>query len=251
MAKHESTTVEAFEAAPPYDDGSVDIPEKYGGTAADRHDMEVLGKKQVFRRNFRLITMLGFSSTAVISWECLPIALMFALVDGGPPVLFWGLIVGPIGFSLVYASLAEMASMCPTAGGQYVRMPEQSRIWEGLLTEDVAALGQRIRSAAYAKKSELCCGLDAGHWMADMARRCRLHCCGDYSRPDRSEQPELCVSTVAWHPSDDRSHLHSSPCQHFDGEATTTPPVRRIQPPHLRVFRSRHSPLGHCRSNKC
>jgi amino acid transporter len=43
----------------------------------------------------------------------------FVLTDGGSADLFWGFIVVAIGMSLVYASIAEMASMCPTAGGQY------------------------------------------------------------------------------------------------------------------------------------
>ncbi|KAK3617276.1 hypothetical protein LTR56_025400 [Elasticomyces elasticus] len=53
----------------------------------DYHDMMRLGKKQEFKRNFSLISALGFVS-----------------------VLCYGTVV---------ASLAEMASMAPTSGGQY------------------------------------------------------------------------------------------------------------------------------------
>lgn len=45
--------------------------------------------------------------------------LAFPLTDGGTPLLFWGFIVCAFGQTLVYASIAEMASMSPTAGGQY------------------------------------------------------------------------------------------------------------------------------------
>lgn len=45
------------------------IPPKYRGTVADRKDMSTLGKKQVLRRNFEFITMLGFASTVIVSWE--------------------------------------------------------------------------------------------------------------------------------------------------------------------------------------
>lgn len=38
------------------------VPEKYRGTAADKHDMQVLGREQVLRRNFRSITIMGFAS---------------------------------------------------------------------------------------------------------------------------------------------------------------------------------------------
>ena len=37
----------------------------------------------------------------------------------GTAIIFWGLIAGIIGMTFIYASLAECASMFPTAGGQY------------------------------------------------------------------------------------------------------------------------------------
>lgn len=40
----------------------------------------------------------------------------FVLTDGGTADLFWGFIVIALGMMLVYASIAEMSSMCPTAG---------------------------------------------------------------------------------------------------------------------------------------
>lgn len=45
--------------------------------------------------------------------------LIYGLVDGGTGGLIWGFVVVSAGFLLVYASLAEMASMAPTSGGQY------------------------------------------------------------------------------------------------------------------------------------
>jgi hypothetical protein len=38
---------------------SQSIPVKYRGTAFDHHDMSMLGKKQVLRRQFKFSTMLG------------------------------------------------------------------------------------------------------------------------------------------------------------------------------------------------
>jgi hypothetical protein len=73
--------------------------------------------------------MLGFASTCVASWEgiltyattypwpsCFPYAdngryLGFVLTDGGTALLFWGFLACATGQTLVYASLAEMASM--------------------------------------------------------------------------------------------------------------------------------------------
>jgi choline transport protein len=102
-----------------FDNAISNVPERYHGTSADAHDMAMLGKKQVLRRNFNFITMLGFASTCIASWEGVLTYLGFVLTDGGTPLLFWGFIACAIGQTLVYASLAEMASMSPTAGGQY------------------------------------------------------------------------------------------------------------------------------------
>ena len=87
------------------------IPEKYRGTSADKHDMAVLGKKQVLRRNFGLITMMGFASMVMVAWEAILVVITFTLTDGGPAAVFWALIIAPIGLSFVYLSLGEMASM--------------------------------------------------------------------------------------------------------------------------------------------
>ncbi|RMZ77239.1 hypothetical protein DV738_g4527, partial [Chaetothyriales sp. CBS 135597] len=100
-----------------YDDDHV--ASKYKGTDADKREMSMLGKKQVLRRNFNFLTMLGFASTCIASWEGILTYLTFILIDGGTPLLFWGMIACGIGQTFVYASIAEMASMSPTAGGQY------------------------------------------------------------------------------------------------------------------------------------
>lgn len=55
--------------------------------------------------------MLGFASTVVAGWEFMAVFLMYVLIDGGPPALFWGSIIAAFGFSFIYASMAEMGSM--------------------------------------------------------------------------------------------------------------------------------------------
>lgn len=100
-------------------DASYVVKEQYRGTQADRVDMFALGKRQVLRRNFHLIPILGFACTACTSWEISGPFLTFALITGGPATVFWGLTIGAIGYAFVYASLAEVASMSPSSGGQY------------------------------------------------------------------------------------------------------------------------------------
>lgn len=81
--------------------------------------MLVMGRQQVLRRNYKTYSMLGFAGMVVVAWEALLVIAPYPLLDGGSPCIFWGLIVAPIGLTLVYLSLAELASMSPTAGGQY------------------------------------------------------------------------------------------------------------------------------------
>ncbi|KAK5170961.1 uncharacterized protein LTR77_004105 [Saxophila tyrrhenica] len=95
------------------------IAPRFAGTANDRHDMSILGKKQVLRRQFKFSTMLGFASTVMVAWEFVLLVSPFTLQDGGTAGVFWGLIICPFVMMPMYASLAEVASMAPTAGGQY------------------------------------------------------------------------------------------------------------------------------------
>lgn len=105
------------------------VPERYRGTTSDKNEMRILGKAQVLRRNFKFPTMLAFASTVLVAWEILPVISVYALQNGGTPIVFWGLIAGIIGMTFVYASLAEMASMFPTAGGQYRALPPMPKYY--------------------------------------------------------------------------------------------------------------------------
>lgn len=93
------------------------VGKRYEGTQYDRQDMRMLGKKQVLRRQFRFSTMLGFASTVMVAWEFVLIVAPFGLTNGGTPAVFWGILLSPFVLLPVYASLAEVASMSPTAGG--------------------------------------------------------------------------------------------------------------------------------------
>ncbi|EED24126.1 GABA permease, putative [Talaromyces stipitatus ATCC 10500] len=95
------------------------VPAKYLGNGADKRDMSALGREQVLRRNFRFISILGFGCTLIATWEVILTLLTDGLTDGGTAGLIWGFVIVCVGFLLVFASLAEMASMAPTSGGQY------------------------------------------------------------------------------------------------------------------------------------
>ncbi|KAJ6092078.1 hypothetical protein N7467_004047 [Penicillium canescens] len=95
------------------------VAPKWRGTQADQADMSALGRDQVLRRNFRYISIVGFGCTLIATWEVILTLLAQGLTDGGTAGLIWGFLIVAAGFLLVFLSLAEMASMAPTSGGQY------------------------------------------------------------------------------------------------------------------------------------
>ncbi|KAI4089861.1 MAG: hypothetical protein LQ344_005120 [Seirophora lacunosa] len=45
------------------------VKPKWRGTEQDKTDMDVLGRGQVLRRNFKLLSALAFGSTLICTWE--------------------------------------------------------------------------------------------------------------------------------------------------------------------------------------
>lgn len=103
---------------PNAENGYVDS-EQWGDTAQDVRDMQRLGKKQEFKRNFSFISALGFVSIYMATWEFVLVSLSVGLANGGFAGLFWCFITTVLCYSTIVASLAEMESMAPTSGGQY------------------------------------------------------------------------------------------------------------------------------------
>jgi len=108
---HPSTRVNAWD--------SLDKVAKEGFTMNDQRDMQRMGKKQEFRRNFRFLTTVGFTCCVMGTWEILMTSNTQALLAGGSAGLFWSLVWSYCGQTFIVLSLAEMSSMAPTAGGQY------------------------------------------------------------------------------------------------------------------------------------
>jgi amino acid permease len=88
-------------------------------TRNDEKDMDRMGKVSQLRRNFRLVSAISFDCVLVSTWEVLLLANTQGLTDGGLAGLFWSYLWTMVGFGLIAASLAEMASMAPTSGGMY------------------------------------------------------------------------------------------------------------------------------------
>ncbi|BCS25685.1 putative GABA permease [Aspergillus puulaauensis] len=98
-------------------------PHELHGSARDSDSDDAvlarLGKKQVLRRNFGLVSMLGFSCTILVTWEGLTSLFLLPLTNGGPAGTVYGFIFVWIGTACVFVVLSELASMAPTSGGQY------------------------------------------------------------------------------------------------------------------------------------
>ncbi|KAK2861382.1 hypothetical protein FQN49_004255 [Arthroderma sp. PD_2] len=106
--------LEAFEQADEHNDGSFPLAQD-----ADREELSRLGKKQVLRRGFRFLSILGFSCAVLITWEASLILFLTGLRNGGHAGIIYGYIVIWVGNLAVFTTLSELVSMAPTSGGQY------------------------------------------------------------------------------------------------------------------------------------
>ena len=99
---------------------------------ADDLRLAQLGHAQSFDRQFSRWTMLGLAFAILNSWTALAASLSLALPSGGPVAVIWGLVTAGICNLSLAASLAELLSAFPTAGGQYhwayVLAPESIKV---------------------------------------------------------------------------------------------------------------------------
>ncbi|KAL9091371.1 MAG: hypothetical protein Q9159_001455 [Coniocarpon cinnabarinum] len=85
----------------------------------DQTAMARLGKAQELHRNFRTLATIGFSSVFSCTWEYTLLSTSTSLINGGFSGAIYQYLWVFAGYLTVIVSLAEMASMAPTAGGQY------------------------------------------------------------------------------------------------------------------------------------
>ncbi|KAF7717715.1 Amino acid permease [Penicillium ucsense] len=104
------------ERSKPADD---DYPSAKQGTIQDKEDMRRVGRDQELNRNFRFLSVLGFTAVLMCTWEAVLFGASYGLTDGGKGGMIYTYLGALAGFSFVILSMAEMASMAPTSGGQY------------------------------------------------------------------------------------------------------------------------------------
>lgn len=88
-------------------------------TSQDAQDMARLGKKQELKRNFRDLSILGLTCMMMGTWEAMVTTATFSLTNGGLAGTVWIYVGVWMSTICVVLSMAEMASMAPTSGGQY------------------------------------------------------------------------------------------------------------------------------------
>lgn len=91
----------------------------FGSNDLDQVNMERMGKKQEMNRVFKQVSLVSFTCICMSTWEWMIMSNTQGLVDGGRAGLFWSYIWTFVGYGFLAASMADMASMAPTAGGQY------------------------------------------------------------------------------------------------------------------------------------
>ncbi|KAE8352491.1 amino acid/polyamine transporter I [Aspergillus coremiiformis] len=70
-----------------------------------------MGKRPVLKRNFGLMSMVGFSCTILVTWE--------GYILGGPAGSVYGYLFVWAGVTATFVVISELVSMAPTSGGQY------------------------------------------------------------------------------------------------------------------------------------
>ncbi|KAJ5849495.1 hypothetical protein N7455_009351 [Penicillium solitum] len=86
---------------------------------SDEDQLVALGHVQELRRDFSLWSIVCLQISLMATWEALSSVVATALTNGGAPCLFYNYIITLIGTMFVVLSLSEIASIYPTAGGQY------------------------------------------------------------------------------------------------------------------------------------
>lgn len=90
-----------------------------GAEPTDDLALARLGKKQVLKRRFGFLSIVGFAMAELITWETVLTLFYQSFENGGPAGAFYGYIIACLSTLSVYTVISELASMAPIAGGQY------------------------------------------------------------------------------------------------------------------------------------
>ncbi|KAH6639040.1 amino acid permease [Boeremia exigua] len=128
---------------------------KYIAPTADDDDrLAQLGHVQELERNYSIWSLGSLCLCLMATWEALSTVIATALTTGGAPCLFFNLLISVICTIAIACSLGEIASIYPTAGGQYhwvaALSPPSSRAAASWLTGWINVGGQIVLTASAA-----------------------------------------------------------------------------------------------------
>lgn len=95
------------------------VRSKRSGMQQDAIDMRRLGREQELRRNFKTFSILGMATVTMGTWVAMTTNSTFSLINGGLAGTIWVYLGSWLFTVTLVCSLAEMASMAPTSGGEF------------------------------------------------------------------------------------------------------------------------------------
>ncbi|ATY65627.1 amino acid polyamine transporter I [Cordyceps militaris] len=125
-------------------------------TRTDENRLHEMGHEQQLARRFSMPALVALCLSLMATWEALSSYIAPVLVSGGAPCLFYNYILAFVGSICIVCSLAEIASIYPTAGGQYhwvaALCPSGHRRISSWMTGWISVGGQTVltTSAAFA-----------------------------------------------------------------------------------------------------
>lgn len=113
-----------------------------------------LANHEELRQGFSVWSLGGLCLCLMATWEALSSVVAAALTSGGAPCLFYNYVLSFLGTIAVAVSLAEIASIWPTAGGQYHWVaelaPSKHRLAASWFTGWISIGGQIVLTASAA-----------------------------------------------------------------------------------------------------
>ncbi|KXG51260.1 Amino acid/polyamine transporter I [Penicillium griseofulvum] len=89
------------------------------GSGNGGYETSTVRQKQQLERYLNFFSSVAFSTCLLATWETAGGGLMAGLYNGGPSSIVYGMILSTLGNLTIASSLAELASIHPTAGAQY------------------------------------------------------------------------------------------------------------------------------------
>ncbi|KAH6976168.1 amino acid permease [Ilyonectria sp. MPI-CAGE-AT-0026] len=121
---------------------------------SDEERLAQLGHQQELNRSFSLPALGALCLCLMATWEALSTVIAAALVSGGPPCLFYNYVLSFLCTMCIVVSLGEIASIYPTAGGQYhwvaALCPESTKSAASWATGWISVGGQIVLTASAA-----------------------------------------------------------------------------------------------------